>query len=86
MHKVSMLAGCILMLSAYYVNAQIPGFGACPAYDAMSMFNKTKFLGTWYEAERYFTVTELASKCIAVTYENRPDGKIWVNNAITNRL
>jgi apolipoprotein D and lipocalin family protein len=50
------------------------------------MFNKTKFLGTWYEAERYFTVTELASKCIAVTYENRPDGKIWVNNAITNRL
>jgi apolipoprotein D and lipocalin family protein len=86
MHTTPWLPACLLVLSFYLVTAQIPAFGGCPKYDAMPMFNKTRFLGLWYEAERYFTVTELASKCIAVTYETRPDGKIWVNNAITNRL
>lgn len=35
---------------------------------------------------RYFAVSELASRCVSVTYERRADGKIYVNNEMTNRL
>lgn len=68
------------------VRCQIPSFGGCPVYQPMAEFDKERFMGTWYEAERYFTVTELASRCISATYERRQDDLIWVNNSITNRL
>ena len=74
------------LLLVYKTNGQIPSFGGCPDYQPMIDFNKEKFLGTWYEVERYFTVTEIGSKCVSAVYEKRPDEKIWVNNIITNSL
>lgn len=74
------------MLIVGAVHAQIPSFGGCPDYPAMKNFDKEQFLGTWYEIERYFTVSEIGAKCITATYEKRPDGRIYVNNAFTNRL
>lgn len=71
------------ILNAY---AQVPSFGRCPEYDAMADFDKEQFMGTWYEIERYFTVTEVASKCISANYERRADNKIYVNNHYTNRM
>ncbi|KAL1396442.1 hypothetical protein pipiens_010506 [Culex pipiens pipiens] len=68
------------------VNCQIPGFGGCPDYTPILRFNRTRFLGTWYEVERYFTVSEVATKCVSATYELQPDGKIYVRNALTNRF
>lgn len=68
------------------VRAQVPSFGRCPEFDAMPAFDKEAFLGTWYEIERYFTVTEVVSKCISANYEKRADGKIYVNNAYQNRM
>jgi apolipoprotein D and lipocalin family protein len=68
------------------IKAQVPSFGRCPEFDAMPAFNKERFLGTWYEIERYFTVTEVVSKCISADYERRADGKIYVNNHYTNRM
>lgn len=79
-----LLLGLFLFLKSCI--GQIPSFGGCPDYQAMTGFDKTRFLGKWYETERYFTVSELASRCVSATYEIRPDGNIWVNNAITNRL
>lgn len=58
----------------------------CPEFQAMPDFDKNKFMGTWHEIERYFTVTEVVSKCISALYEKRPDGKIYVNNYYTNRM
>lgn len=52
----------------------------------MPDFDREAFLGKWYEIERYFTVSEIASRCISVDYDRRSDGKIWVNNEITNRM
>lgn len=52
----------------------------------MRDFDRENFLGKWYEIERYFAVSELASRCVSVTYERRADGKIYVNNEMTNRL
>lgn len=52
----------------------------------MQNFDREYFLGKWYEIERYFAVSELASRCVSVTYERRADGNIYVNNEVTNRL
>jgi apolipoprotein D and lipocalin family protein len=45
-----------------------------------------RFLGQWHEAERYFTVTEVGSRCVTTTYEKQPDGRVWVANEIKNSL
>ncbi|XP_053673832.1 lopap-like [Anopheles nili] len=87
MRGSQLLAGVLLLGTCLsLVNSQIPGFGTCPDYSPIQRFNRTRFLGTWYEIERYFTVTEVATKCVSVTYEQRADGKIYVRNAYTNRF
>lgn len=83
-HIVTLLAFAYCMFAS--VESQIPSFGGCPVYQPMPDFDKERFLGTWYETERYFTITELAARCISATYERRPDDLIWLNNSITNRL
>ncbi|GBP13264.1 Apolipoprotein D [Eumeta japonica] len=67
-------------------SAQIPSLGWCPDYQPMPNFNMNEFLGTWYEAERYFTVSELGSRCVTIKYETTPEGRILVENEITNAL
>ncbi|KPJ09407.1 Apolipoprotein D [Papilio machaon] len=68
------------------VTAQIPSLGFCPDYQPMANFNMNRFLGTWYEAERYFTVSELGSRCVTTKYESTPEGRILVSNEITNAM
>uniref|UniRef100_A0A182Q6U5 Lipocalin/cytosolic fatty-acid binding domain-containing protein n=1 Tax=Anopheles farauti TaxID=69004 RepID=A0A182Q6U5_9DIPT len=84
--KVRSVLVCLVGAFFVAVHSQIPGFGTCPDYSPIQRFNRTRFLGTWYEIERYFTVTEVATKCVSVTYEQRADGKIYVRNAYTNRF
>lgn len=84
MIQIKVVTLVLLIVSSTW--AQIPSFGGCPDYDPMPNFNKTRFLGTWYEQERYFSVSEVGTKCVSVNYEVRPDGKLWVNNAYTTRL
>lgn len=79
-------SGLVVLLLAIASNAQIPSFGGCAEYQPMVGFDREKFMGTWYEQERYFTFSELAGKCISATYERRVDGKVWVNNTVVNRL
>ncbi|CAH2989683.1 unnamed protein product [Chilo suppressalis] len=67
-------------------SAQIPSLGWCPDFQPMANFNMNRFLGTWYEVERYFTVSELGSRCVATNYISTPEGRILVSNEITNYL
>lgn len=76
----------LLLLAVTSSRAQIPSFGGCAEYQPMVGFDREKFMGTWYEQERYFTFSELAGKCISATYERRIDGKVYVNNTVVNRL
>lgn len=76
----------LLVVFAVAVNCQIPSFGGCAEYQPMLGFDREKFMGTWYEQERYFTLSELAGKCISATYERRIDGKVYVNNTVVNRM
>lgn len=76
----------VALLLATSAQAQIPSFGGCAEYQPMVGFDRERFMGTWYEQERYFTLSELAGKCISATYGRRVDGKVYVNNTVVNRL
>lgn len=67
-------------------SAQIPSLGWCPDFQAMANFNMNRFLGTWYEAERYFTVSELGTRCVTTHYTATPEGRILITNEITNSI
>ncbi|NP_001140192.1 32 kDa apolipoprotein precursor [Bombyx mori] len=75
----------VLVLAAT-ASAQIPSLGWCPDFQSMANFNMNRFLGTWYEAERFFTVSELGSRCVTTNYVSTPEGRIIVSNEIVNSL
>lgn len=75
----------ILWLGVGVVYGQIPSLGFCPDYVAVTNFDMSRFLGKWFEFERYFTVSEVASRCVTTEYSRGPSGKVYVSNQITNR-
>lgn len=77
---------CFLVLTAVLVSAQIPSFGFCPQYGPMENFDMNKFLGKWYEVERYFTFSDIGSRCVVTDYAKTATGKIYVSNEYTSRL
>ncbi|KOC60381.1 Apolipoprotein D [Habropoda laboriosa] len=82
-----MIGKIVFILSALALaRAQIPSLGFCPDYVPMANFDMTKFLGVWYEAERYFQLTEVISRCVTTNYTSAPGGKIRVSNEVTNRF
>lgn len=87
-HKISsaMYRVYLLFTLICACQAQIPSFGFCPDYLPMPHFDMNRFLGKWYEAERYFQFNELASRCVVTDYAVGPNGKIYVSNEVTNRL
>ncbi|ENN74359.1 hypothetical protein D910_01987 [Dendroctonus ponderosae] len=76
----------ILFCLATFCQAQIPSFGFCPEYLPMANFDMNRFLGKWYEAERYFQFSEVASRCVVADYAVGPNGKIYISNEVTNRF
>lgn len=76
----------ILFILATITSAQIPNLGFCPDYLPMADFDVNRFLGKWYEAERYFQFSELASRCVVTDYAKASSGRIYVSNEVTNRL
>ncbi|KAL2722666.1 apolipoprotein D-like [Vespula squamosa] len=80
--KVVLTLATILALT----NAQIPSLGWCPEYVPMANFDMNRFLGVWYEAERYFQLAEVVSRCVMSNYTQSPDGKLRVSNEVTNRI
>ncbi|XP_034934716.1 apolipoprotein D-like [Chelonus insularis] len=82
MLKTIVLAACVLTI----VRAQVPSLGWCPDYVPMANFDMAKFLGTWYEAERYFQLSEVVSRCVMANYSKGADNKLRVSNEVTNRF
>lgn len=76
---------CFLALLAF-VSAQIPSLGFCPTYSSKENFEMNKFLGKWYEAERYFTLNDIGSRCVVTDYAKTATGKIYVSNEYISRL
>ncbi|XP_041975231.1 apolipoprotein D-like [Aricia agestis] len=60
--------------------AQMVFPGSCPDVTAMTDFNLERYLGKWYENEKYFAVFELGGRCITATYSLRDNGVVNVAN------
>ncbi|XP_072946605.1 apolipoprotein D-like isoform X2 [Epargyreus clarus] len=54
--------------------------GVCPDVAAMPDFNPSRYLGKWFEAEKYFTIFELGGRCITAEYVEKDNGIIGVIN------
>lgn len=76
----------VLGLCWAFASGQIPSLGFCPDYVPMNDFDLERFLGKWYEAERYFTFSEVATRCVVTDYARGASGRIFVSNEVTNRL
>ncbi|KAJ8930852.1 hypothetical protein NQ314_016271 [Rhamnusium bicolor] len=76
----------IILCLSIIAKAQVPSLGFCPEYLPMAEFDIDRFLGKWYETERYFQFSEVASRCVVTDYAMTASGKIYVSNEITNRL
>lgn len=85
-HNTMKGSASVVLLLAAAVSAQIPNLGWCPDYLPMADFDVNSFLGKWYEQERYFTFSEVASRCVVTDYAKAPSGRIYVSNEVTNRL
>ncbi|XP_075210896.1 apolipoprotein D-like isoform X2 [Lycorma delicatula] len=76
----------VMVMGLALVGGQIPNLGWCPDYVPMADFEMDKYLGTWYEQERYFRVMEAGSRCVRTNYTKAVDGRILVASEITGRL
>ncbi|XP_065345961.1 insecticyanin-A-like [Cloeon dipterum] len=67
------------------VNAQIPGIGSCPETKPVAEFDIDRFLGTWYENQRYFSLAEVATRCGKIEYMKSGD-KFVAANTVTSSI
>lgn len=70
----------LLSVIVCLVQAQIPGFGSCPKFKVQENFDSKRYLGLWYEVEKYPFIFTLGGRCVTAEYGLRPDGKISVFN------
>ncbi|XP_077295531.1 apolipoprotein D-like isoform X2 [Arctopsyche grandis] len=64
--------------------AQVPLLGRCPNISVKNPFDVSQYVGTWYEAEKYFAIFELGGKCITATYTPIASGGVKVFNRQLN--
>lgn len=63
-----------------FASAQVTGLGPCPKVQPVENFDIKRYLGLWYEIEKYPTPFSRGTKCITATYGLRQDGNISVLN------
>ncbi|XP_058796741.1 apolipoprotein D-like [Phymastichus coffea] len=72
-----MLLGIFIISSTV---AQVPIPGKCPNVQVVPNFDVGKYLGKWYEAERYFAIFEITGKCVTADYSSEDNGTVSVLN------
>ncbi|XP_056645346.1 apolipoprotein D-like [Diorhabda sublineata] len=70
---------CILVVSKI-TTAQIPSVGSCPNVETVQHFDVARYLGKWFEMERYFAIFELGGKCVTAEYSLHDNGTVHVRN------
>ncbi|KAG5872377.1 hypothetical protein JTB14_018029 [Gonioctena quinquepunctata] len=64
--------------------SQIPAIGKCPEVKVVQNFQVEKYLGKWYEQEKYPFMPEVGGKCISAEYSANPNGTVRVLNKQIN--
>lgn len=62
------------------VFTQVPGLGRCPEVNVVRNFDAQRYLGLWYEVEKYPFLFTLGGKCITAEYGQNPNGTVSVFN------
>ncbi|XP_069672058.1 apolipoprotein D-like [Periplaneta americana] len=76
----------LLVAGATLTTAQVPALGPCPDIETMQSFDVQRYLGHWYEAERYFALFEFAGKCVSANYTDMGEGRVSIVNRQTSSL
>ncbi|XP_044012549.1 apolipoprotein D-like [Aphidius gifuensis] len=61
--------------------ALLPTFGACPDVETIDRLNMTRFMGKWFEAERYFSLVDIGAKCGTFNYSSGDNGSLKLVNS-----
>lgn len=75
-----MFSSLLVFLLLYFAEAQVPGLGSCPRFTVQPNFDANRYLGLWYEVEKYPFIFTIGGKCVTAEYGLRSDGKISVFN------
>jgi apolipoprotein D and lipocalin family protein len=65
----------------FFAQAQVQFPGNCPNLSVVEPFDLQKYLGTWYEIEKYPARFESGGKCVFAVYTLNPNGTIQVRNS-----
>ncbi|KAL6263698.1 hypothetical protein P5V15_003786 [Pogonomyrmex californicus] len=80
-----MLRIFVILIIANATLAQVPFLGTCPNLEAMPNFELERYLGKWYEVERYFAWFEFGGKCVTANYSlNENDSVKIINKQISS--
>ncbi|XP_050510912.1 apolipoprotein D-like [Diabrotica virgifera virgifera] len=71
---------CLLVTAAH---GKLHG-ASCPDLKGVANFNATKFVGLWYEQQRYPTILEKNGKCVFTKYSLNDDKSIGINTTYLN--
>jgi len=78
----------ILFLALYSANvafAPVPNLGSCPNVRGIPNFDRTRYLGSWYEYSNVFEFYQIGSRCVRATYTDEGD-RIGVFNEQVNSI
>ncbi|XP_045478258.1 uncharacterized protein LOC123683308 [Harmonia axyridis] len=76
----------ILSFCFFGVQAQVPVLAKCPEVSVQENFDLNKYLGTWYEEEKYFAIFEVDARCVAAEYSLNENGTVKVLNTQIDKL
>ncbi|XP_072389833.1 apolipoprotein D-like [Diabrotica undecimpunctata] len=71
---------CVLVAAAH---GKIHG-ASCPDLKGVANFDATKFVGLWYEQQRYPTILEKNGKCVLTKYSLNDNKSIGINTTYLN--
>lgn len=63
----------------------VPSFGSCPNVRGIANFDKSRYLGSWYEFANVFEFYQIGSRCVRATYTDEGD-RIGVFNEQVNAI
>lgn len=82
---VGVVVAVLVALLARQTRAVDIGFGSCPEKAVVQNFDVDRYMGEWYEAERFWQIFELNGKCSKALYAlNATTGQVSVRNSMVD--
>lgn len=80
--KSLVVLSIVLATVATTCRAQIISLGQCAVPEVVENFDVSRYLGKWYEIERYEQVFQRNGECVTAKYSLNDDGSVRVENAM----